>query len=149
MVAPLSDVPQEGSSVFSLISLIKLHLASLPLASSYSRVAVSSIFWAQNIYFSAQTRGAPLNCRRLEMATYSGVFCFYTWMRFAREGKAVALQYHEQGSTDNKVCGGFAVVRSLSVDETNKARQEYVKKSKRGACEQKAATVLPNRTAAT
>ena len=31
-------------------SLIKLHLASLPLASSYSRVAVSS----------AQTRGAPL-----------------------------------------------------------------------------------------
>ena len=60
-VAPLSDVPQEGSSVFSLFSLIKLHLASLPLASSYSRVAVSSVFWAQNIYFSAQTRGAPLN----------------------------------------------------------------------------------------
>ena len=60
MVAPLSDVPQEGSSVFSLFSLVKLHLASLPLASSYSRVAVSSVFWAQNIYFSAQTRGAPL-----------------------------------------------------------------------------------------
>ena len=60
MVAPLSDVPQEGSSVFSLFSLIKLHLASLPLASSYSRVAVSSVFWAQNIFFSAQTRGAPL-----------------------------------------------------------------------------------------
>ena len=60
VVAPLSDVPQEGSSVFSLFSLIKLHLASLPLASSYSRVAVSSVFWAQNIYFSAQTRGAPL-----------------------------------------------------------------------------------------
>ena len=33
MVAPLSDVPHEGSSVFSLFSLIKLH----------------------------QTRGAPLN----------------------------------------------------------------------------------------
>ena len=46
---------------FSLFSLIKLHLASLPLGSSYSRVAVSSVFWAQNIYFSAQTRGAPLN----------------------------------------------------------------------------------------
>ena len=62
VVAPLSDVPQEGSSVFSLFSLIKLHLASLPLASSYySRVAVSSVFCAQNIYFSAQTRGAPLN----------------------------------------------------------------------------------------
>ena len=53
-------MPQEGSSVFSLFSLIKLHLASLPLASSYSRVAVSSVFCAQNIYFSAQTREAPL-----------------------------------------------------------------------------------------
>ena len=60
MVAPLSDVPQEGSSVFSLFYLIKLHSASLPLASSYSRVAVSSVFWAQNIYFSDQTRGASL-----------------------------------------------------------------------------------------
>ena len=64
MVAPLSDVPQEGSSVFSLFSLIKLHLASLPLASSYSRVAVSSVFWAQNIFFSAQTRGAPLSIKQ-------------------------------------------------------------------------------------
>ena len=63
MVAPLSDVPQEGSSVFSLFSLIKLHLASLPLASSYSRVAVSSVFCAQNIYFSAQTRGAPFKAK--------------------------------------------------------------------------------------
>ena len=60
MVALLSDVPQEGSSVFSLFSLIKLHLASLPLASSYSRVAVSSVFCVQNIFFPAQTRGAPL-----------------------------------------------------------------------------------------
>ena len=59
MVAPLSEVPKEGSSVFSLFSLIKLHLASLPLASSYSHVAVSSVFCAQNIFFSAQTRGAP------------------------------------------------------------------------------------------
>ena len=42
---------------------------------------------------------------------------FYTWVRFAREGKAVALQYHEQGSTDTNVCGGFAVGRALSVDE--------------------------------
>ena len=41
---------------------------------------------------------------------------FYTWVGFAREGKAVALQYHEQGSTDTNVCGGFAVVRALSVD---------------------------------
>ena len=60
VVAPLFDVPQEGSSVVSLFSLIKLHLASLPLASSYSRVVVSSVFWAQNIFFYAQTRGAPL-----------------------------------------------------------------------------------------
>ena len=51
------------------------------------------------------------------MATYSGVFFFHTWVRFAREGKAVALQYHEQGSTDTNVCRGFAVVRALSVDE--------------------------------
>ena len=35
VVAPLSDVPHKGSSVFSLFSLIKLHLVSLPLASSY------------------------------------------------------------------------------------------------------------------
>ena len=53
-----------------------------------------------------------LNCRRLEMATYSGVIFFYTRVRFAREGKTVALQYHEQGSTDTNVCGGFAVVRA-------------------------------------
>ena len=64
-VAPLSDVPQEGSSVFSQFSLIKLYLASLPLASSYNRVAVSSVFCAQNIYFSAQTRGAPLNYKNI------------------------------------------------------------------------------------
>ena len=60
MIAPLSDVSQEDSSVFSRFSLIKLHLASLPLASSYSHVAVSSVFCAQNIFFSAQTPGAPL-----------------------------------------------------------------------------------------
>ena len=60
MVAPLFEVPQEGSSVFSLFSLIKLHLASHPLASSYSHVAVSSVFCAQYIHISAQTRGAPL-----------------------------------------------------------------------------------------
>ena len=42
VVAPLFEVPQEGSVVFSLFSLIKLHLASHPLASSYSRVTISS-----------------------------------------------------------------------------------------------------------
>ena len=59
MVAPLSEVLQEGSSLFSL-SLIKLHLASYPLASSYSRVTVSLLFCAQNVFFSAQVCGAPL-----------------------------------------------------------------------------------------
>ena len=44
VVAPLSEVSQEGSSVFSLFSLIKLHLASHSLASSYSRVTVPSVF---------------------------------------------------------------------------------------------------------
>ena len=44
-------------------------------------------------------------------------YIFFTRVRFAREGKAVALQYHKQGSTDTNVCGGFAVVRALSVDE--------------------------------
>ena len=56
---------------FSLFSLIKLHLASLPLASSYRRVAVSSVFWAQNIFFSAQTRGALL---RIKINTIKGLF---------------------------------------------------------------------------
>ena len=54
MVAPLSEVPKEGSLVFPLFSLIKLYLASLPLASSYSHVAVSSVICAQNIYFSGR-----------------------------------------------------------------------------------------------
>ena len=60
MVAPLSGVPQEGFSVFSLFSLIKLHLASLPLASSYSRVAVSSVFCAQNIFFFGPNAWGPV-----------------------------------------------------------------------------------------
>ena len=64
VVAPLSEVPNKGSSVFSLFSLIKLHLASLPLASSYSHVAVSSVFCAQNIFFGPNAWGpvkyAPL-----------------------------------------------------------------------------------------
>ena len=57
VVASLPEVPQEGSSVFTLLSLIKL--ASYPLDSNYSRVTVSSVFCAQNI-FSAQVCGAPL-----------------------------------------------------------------------------------------
>ena len=57
VVVPLSEVPQEGSSVFSLFSLIKLHLVSHPLASSYSRVTVSSVFCAQNIFFRPSVWG--------------------------------------------------------------------------------------------
>ena len=30
-------------------------------------------------------------------------------VRFARADKAVALQYHNQGSTDTNVCGGFTL----------------------------------------
>ena len=60
MAAPLSEVLQETSSVFSLFSLIKLHLASHPLPSSYSRLTVPSILCAQNIYILPQVCGAPL-----------------------------------------------------------------------------------------
>ena len=73
-------MPQEGSSVFALFSLIKLHLASLPLASSYSRVAVSSVFWAQNIYFSAQTRGAPLTSLALNLGGNVKIFRWEHWL---------------------------------------------------------------------
>ena len=57
MVARLSEVPQKGSSVFSLFSLIKLRLASHPLASSYSSVTVLSVFCAQNIFFRPKCVG--------------------------------------------------------------------------------------------
>ena len=45
-------------SLFSLLSLIKLNLASHPLASSYSRVTDSSIFCAQNIFCGSSVWGA-------------------------------------------------------------------------------------------
>ena len=46
---------------FSLCFLNKAPFGLPPIGfSSYSRVAVSSVFWAHNIFFSAQTRGAPL-----------------------------------------------------------------------------------------
>ena len=51
--------------------------------------------WAwfrQKTCLGSSMRG-NLNCLRLEITTY---FFFDTWVRFAREGKAVALQYHEQ-----------------------------------------------------
>ena len=57
VVAPLSEVPQQGSSIFSLFSLIKLHLASYPLASSYSRVTVSSVFCA-DLFFGPSVLGS-------------------------------------------------------------------------------------------
>ena len=59
-VAPLSEVPQEDFSVFSPFSLIKLHLAFHPLASSYSRVTVSSLFCAQNIFFRPKCVGSKI-----------------------------------------------------------------------------------------
>ena len=58
----VSEVPKEGSSVFSLFSLTKLHLASLPLASNYSHVvAVSSVFCAPNIFFGPNAWGPVKN----------------------------------------------------------------------------------------
>ena len=57
MVALLSEVRQEGSSVFSLFSVIKLNMASHPLASSYSGMTVSSVFCAQNIFFRPKCVG--------------------------------------------------------------------------------------------
>ena len=67
-------MPQAGSSVFSLFSLIELHLASLPLASSYNRVAVSSVFWAQKIIFGPNAWGPvkPLDLPRV--ACYNSLF---------------------------------------------------------------------------
>ena len=44
---------QEGSAVYSLFSLIKLHLASHPMASSYSRVTVSSEKCCLNCFCSS------------------------------------------------------------------------------------------------
>ena len=62
VVAPLSEVPQEGSSVLSLFSLIKLHLASQPLPSSYRCVTRFHQCFVPKIYiFSDQVLcGAPL-----------------------------------------------------------------------------------------
>ena len=56
VVAPLSEVPQEGSAVFSLFSLIKLHLASHQLARRYIRVAVSSKKCCLNFFCSPPCR---------------------------------------------------------------------------------------------
>ena len=47
-------------------------MTSHPLASSYSRVAVSSVFCAQNNFSSAKTRGAPLKGMLCVEIKYSG-----------------------------------------------------------------------------
>ena len=55
----------------------------------------------------------------------------------------------QQAPMKLKLAAGAAGVRRKKMGlEKNKSCM-HVKKSKRGACEQKAATVLPNRTAAT
>ena len=91
MVAPLSDVPQESSSVSSLFSLTKLHLVSLPLACSYSRVAASSVFCAQNIFFPAQTRGAPLRSKTALIRTSSLFNTHYYWYEVGMYVESVCL----------------------------------------------------------
>ena len=53
-ILPPPTLSEKGVGIPTLsisLSLIKLHLASLPLASSYSHVAVSSVCCAQNIFF--------------------------------------------------------------------------------------------------
>ena len=60
VVAPLSEMPQEGSSVFSNKAPFGLPL----LASSYSRVTASSVFCAQNI-FSGPSVWAPLTNKNI------------------------------------------------------------------------------------
>ena len=91
MVAPLSDVPQESSSVSSLFCLTKFHSASLPLACSYSRVAVSSVFCAQNIFFSVQTRGAPLRSKTALIRTSSLFNTHYYWYELGMYVESVCL----------------------------------------------------------
>ena len=59
------------------------------------------------------------------------MFFLDTWVRFARERKAVALQYHDsEAQTPTYVRGGFAVVHALSVDEhkDSPARKRYSSK---------------------
>ena len=53
----LRCVSQEGSAIFSLFSLIELHLVSHPLASSYSRVTVSSKKCCLNLFCSSMSTG--------------------------------------------------------------------------------------------
>ena len=53
--------------------------------------------------------------KAVEMETYFVSF-LDTWVSFARQGKAVALQYHQ-----HNICGGFTrgftLVHAFSVDE--------------------------------
>ena len=106
MVAPLSEVPQEGSSVFSLFSLIKLHLASHPLASSYSHVAVSSVFCAQCIHISDQTRGAPLTLMKIVVQQLRGHVTTVHTTRVVQEA-APAYQTSPRAfdNTAGRLCG--------------------------------------------
>ena len=53
----LGMVEARSVNVKKTTTTTKLHLATLPLASSYSRVAVSSVFWAQNIFFRPKRVG--------------------------------------------------------------------------------------------
>ena len=55
-----------------------------------------------------------------ELHGNGNAFFLDTWVRFAREGKAVALDYsttNSEAQTPTYVCGGFTVVHPLSVYE--------------------------------
>ena len=68
---------------------------------------------------------------------YLGVLRFYRWSQPGRNQKLAQF------------ISELRVERSHSMLCTNRQKKQYnVKKGKRGVCQQKASTVLPNRTAA-
>ena len=128
MVAPLSEVPQEGSSV--LFSLIKLHLASHPLDSSYSRVTVSSAFCAHFCFFGASMWGPPITAYISPVKTVSAysappptniqLLCGYYWFKvvlgvfcfaFFSSGEYVPL------ANSRRSLGSFGVVGVSFVEQ--------------------------------
>ena len=102
MVAPLSDVPQEGSSVFSLFSLIKLHLASLPLDCGcfISILGTKYIFFGPNAWGPVNHHvGTPKQKQGITQTT-----CRYTI--FLGYG-AVIIWYRKEKAENEAVCCYF------------------------------------------
>ena len=53
--------------------------------------------------------GGDTKFKYLPKAGNGNVFFLNKRVRFARAEKAVALQYHNQRSTDTNICGGFTL----------------------------------------